>query len=136
MSDTELTNVTICDLDNDVTDSNTVTGRHIVALVSSVTDNSAREVKEAALARRYQINLGPCSSADLIKLVTQDKLDNNRIAAQDVIRALASLKGETTSHKSELQEKISVLNAQLKVDQIMFVDLMFVLSIPYQYSNL
>ena len=69
-------------------------------------------------------------------MVTQDKLDNNRIAAQDVIRALASLKGETTSHKSELQEKISVLNAQLKVDQIMFVDLMFVLSIPYQYSNL
>ena len=70
------TNTYICDLDNDVTDSNTVTGRHIVALVSSVTDNSAREVKEAALARRYQINLGPCSSTDLIKLITQGKLDN------------------------------------------------------------
>ena len=58
-----------------MTDSNTVTDRHIVALVSSVTDNSAREVKEAALARRYQINLGPCSSTDLIKPITQGKLD-------------------------------------------------------------
>ena len=74
-----------------MTDSNTVTGRHIVALVSSVTDNmkkdSAREVKQAALARRYQINLGPCSSTDLIKPITQGKLDNNRIVAQDIIRA-------------------------------------------------
>ena len=123
------TNTYICDLDNDVTDSYTVTGRHIVTLVSSVSDNmkkySAREVKQAALARRYQINLGPCSSTDLIKLITQGKLDNNRIVAQDVIRAyyiwgpaLANLKGKTTSHKSELQEEISVLNAQLKVDQI------------------
>ena len=68
-------------------------------------------------------------------------LENNRIVAQDVIRAydiwgpaLANLKGETTSHKSELQEEISVLNAQLKVDQIMFVDLMFVNSILYLIS--
>ena len=139
------TNTYICDLANDVTDSNTVTGRHIVTLVSSVSDNmkkySTREVKQAALARRYQINLGPCSSTDLIKLITQGKLDNNRIVAQDVIRAydiwgpaLANLKGKTTSHKSELQEEISVLNAQLKVDQIMFVDLMFVNSIPYLVS--
>ena len=42
------TNTYICDLDNDVTDSNTVSGRHIVTLVSSVSDNmkkySVREV--------------------------------------------------------------------------------------------
>ena len=68
-------------------------------------------------------------------------LENNRIVAQDVIRAydiwgpaLANLKGETTSHKSELQEEISVLNAPSKVDQIMFVYLMFVNSIPYHVS--
>ena len=140
------TNTYICDLDNDVIESNTIAGRHIVTLVSTVSDNlkkySVREVKQAALARKYQINLGPCSSTDLIKLVTQGKLDNNRIVAQDIIRAydiwgpaLANLKGKTTSHKSELQEEISVLNAQLKVDQIMFVDLMFVNSIPYLISE-
>ena len=130
------TNTYICDLDNDVIESNTIAGRHIVTLVSTVSDNlkkySVREVKQATLAREYQINLGPCSSTDLIKLVTRGKLDNNRIVAQDVIRAydiwgpaLANLKGKTTSHKLELQEEISVL---------MFVDLMFVNSIPYFIS--
>ena len=139
------TNTYIRDLNNDVTDSNTVTGRHIVTLVSSVSDNmkkySARDVKQAALARKYQINSGSCSSTDPMKLITQGKLDNNRMVAQDVIiaydiwgPALANLKGKTTSHKSELQEEISVLNAQLKVDQIMFVDLMFVNSILYLIS--
>ena len=136
----------ICDLDNDVIDSDIIAGRHIVTLVSTISDNlkkySVRKVKKAALARKYQINLGPCSSTDQIKLVTQGKLDNNRIFAQDVIRAydiwgpaLANLKGKTTSHKSVLQEEISVFNAQLKVDQIMFVDLMFVNSIPYLISE-
>ena len=46
----------------------------------------------------------------------------------------ANLKGKTISHKSELQEEISVLNAQLKLDQIFFIDLMFVNSIPYLIS--
>ena len=139
------TNTYIRDLNNDVTDSNTVTGRHIVTLVSSVSDNmkkySARDVKQAALARKYQINSGSCSSTDPMKLITQGKLDNNRMVAQEVIiaydiwgPALANLKGKTTSHKSELQEEISVLNAPSKVDQIMFVYLMFVNSIPYHVS--
>ena len=74
-----------------MTDSNTIASRHIVTLVSTGSDNfkkySAREVKQAALARKYQINLGSCSSTDLIKLVTKSKLDNYRIVAQDVIRA-------------------------------------------------
>ena len=85
------TNTYIRDLNNDVTDSNTVTGRHIVTLVSSVSDNmkkySARDVKQAALARKYQINSGSCSSTDPMKLITQGKLDNNRMVAQDVIIA-------------------------------------------------
>ena len=49
--------------------------------------------------------------------------------------SISQPKRQTTSHKSELQEEISVLNAQLKVDQIMFVDLMFVNSIPYLISE-
>ena len=57
-------NVNVCDLDNDVIDSNTVSGRHIVTLVSSVSDNmkkySTREVpthirfRDAASARNSQ----------------------------------------------------------------------------------
>ena len=124
---------------------NSIAGKHIVTLVSTVTQNkkkySKREIKQAALARRYQINLGPCTSTELIKLITRGKLDNNRIVAQDVIRAydiwgpaLANLKGKTTSHKTELQEEISILDKQLKTDQIMFVDLMFVNSVAYLIS--
>ena len=85
------TNTYICDLDNDVIKSNTIAGRHIVTLVSTVSANSkkysVREVKQAALARKYQINLGPCNRTDLIEIVTQGKLDNNKLVAQDVIRA-------------------------------------------------
>ena len=113
------TNTYICDLDNDVIESNTIAGRHIVTLLSTVSDNlkkySVIEVKQAALARNYQINLGPFSSTDLIKLVIQGKLDNNRIVAQDVIRAY-DIWGPALANLKGLQEEISVLNAQLKVD--------------------
>ena len=85
------TNTYICDLECDVTDCYSIAGRHIVTLVTTVTENkkkySKREVKQAALARKYQINLGPCNSTDLIKSITRGKLDNNKIVAQDVIRA-------------------------------------------------
>ena len=60
-------------------------------------------------------------------------LENNRIVAQDVIRAY-DIWGPALANLKGLQEEISVLNAQLKVDQIMFVDLMFVNSIPYLIS--
>ena len=36
------TNTYTCDLDSDVTDSNTVAGRHIVTLVSTVSDTSIK----------------------------------------------------------------------------------------------
>ena len=79
-----------------------------MTLVTTVAQNkqkySHREIKAAAIARTYQI-LGPCSDGQLIKLISRGKLDNNRVVAQDVIRALdiwgpslANIKGKTVSH--------------------------------------
>ena len=43
---------------------------------------------------------------------------------------MGSLKGKTTSHKSELEEEMPVVDRQL-LNQVMYIDLMFVNSIPY-----
>ena len=74
-------------------------------------------------------------------MISREKLDNNRVVAQDIIRALdiwgpslANLKGKTVSHKAELQEEITTLTNQFKADQTIFVDLMFVNSVPYLIS--
>ena len=139
------TNTYVCDLDSDVTDSTYILTKDRIVLVSTVTDRkkkySHREIKAAALARTYQNNLGPCSDGELIKLISRGKLDNNRVVAQDVIRALdiwgpslANLKGKTVSHKAELQEDIATLTNQFKPDQTMFVDLMFVNGVAYIIS--
>ena len=136
------TNTYVCNLDTDVTTNKHV---HRTILVSSVIENkkkySHREIKAAALARTYQNNLGPCSEGQLIKLISRGKLDNNKIVAQDVIRALdiwgpslANVKGKTVSHKAELQEEIVTLSNQIKADQTMFVDLMFVNGVSYLIS--
>ena len=130
------TNTYVCDLDTDIADSRYILARDRVILVSTVAENkkkySHREIKAAAVARTYQNNLGPCSEGELIKLITRGKLDNNRVVAQDVLRALdiwgpslSNTKGKTVSHKAELQEEISIIN-NIKADQTMFVDLMFV----------
>ena len=62
------------------------------------------------------------------------------MVAQDVVRALdiwgpslSNLKGKTVSHKTELQDEITILH-DIKADQTMFLDLMFVNSIPYFIS--
>ena len=59
---------------------------------------------------------------------------------QDVVRALdifgpdlGFLKGITTSHKAELEEEMPVVDRQF-LNQIMYIDLMFVNSIPYLVS--
>ena len=46
---------------------------------------------------------------------------------------MGSLKGKITSHKAELEEEIPVVDRQF-LNQIMYIDLMFVISIPYLVS--
>ena len=46
---------------------------------------------------------------------------------------MGSLKGKTTSHKAELEEVMPVVDRQF-LNQIMYIDLMFVNSIPYLVS--
>ena len=74
---------------------------------------SHKEIEAAAIARTYQNNLGPCRDGELIKMISRGKLDNNRVVAQDVVRAsdiwspsLANLKGKTVSHSIELNYRI------------------------------
>ena len=139
------TNTYVCNLDSDVADSKYINFKERVTLATTVAQNkqkySHREIKAAAIARTYQNNLGPCSDGELIKLISREKLDNNRVVAQDVIRALdiwgpslANLKGKTVSHKAELQEEITTLTNQFKADQTMLVDLIFVNNVPYSIS--
>lgn len=101
---------------------------------------TARQVKSAELAKEYQRKLGYASPGQLIKLIGQGKLDKSDITAQDVVRALdisgpdlGSLKEKTTSQKTELEEEMPVVDRQF-LNQIMYIDLMFVNSIPYLVS--
>ena len=98
----------VCNLDSDVADSKYINFEERVTLVTTVAQNKQkyrdREIKAAAIARTYQNNLGPCSDGELIKLISRGKLDNYRVVAQDVIRALdiwgpslANLQGQTVS---------------------------------------
>ena len=131
----------VCGLDSDVADSKYINFKERVTLVTTVAQNKQKKIKAAAIARTYQNNLGPCSDGELIKLISRGKLDNNKVVAQDVIRALdnwgpslANLKGKTVSHKAQLQEEIATFTNQFKAAQIMFVDLMFVNRVPYLIS--
>jgi hypothetical protein len=85
-------------------------------LVTTVSDKkkkySARQIKQADLAREYQRKLGYASSGQLIKMIGQGKLNNGKISAQDVVRALdiygpdlGSLKGKTTSQRPQSEEE-------------------------------
>ena len=76
----------------------------------------------------------------LVLQIGQGKLDKSDITAQDVVRALdifgpnlGSLKVKTTSHKAQLEEEMPVADRQF-LNQIMYIDLMFVNSIPYLVS--
>ena len=159
------TNTYVCDIDNDVFDKSHISqyertyckGRtynterthnnrtNKTILTTTVENNkkkySHRQIRDAARARQYQNNLGPCTDGELIKLITRGKLDNNRVVTQDILRAhdiwgpsLANLKGKTVSHKAEIQDEICDNTINNKSDQTMFVDLMFVNGIPYLIS--
>ena len=133
------TNIYLCDLDSNVSYKSVAFDKSI--MVITVKDKkklyTARQVKSAELAREYQRKLGYASPGQLIKLIGQGKLDKNNITAQDVVRALdifgpdlGSLKGKTTGHKAELEDELPVIKTQF-LNQIMYIDLMFVNSLPY-----
>ena len=110
-------------------------------MVTTVKDKkkqyTVRQVKSAELAREYQRKLDYTSPGQLIKLIGQGKLGRNTITAQDVVRTLdifvpdlGSLKGNTTSHKAQIEEELPIMNRQF-LNQIIYIDLMFVNSLPY-----
>jgi hypothetical protein len=83
---------------------------------------SARQIKQADLAREYQRKLGYASPGQLIKMIGQGKLNNGKISAQDVVRALdiygpdlGSLKGKTISHRPQLEEEPEIINQQFRI---------------------
>ena len=138
------TNIYLCDLDKNISYKNVNFDNSISVMVTTVTDKkklyTVRQVKAAELAREYQRKLGYASPGQLIKLIGQGKLEKSNITAQDVVRALdifgpdlGSLKGKTTSHKAELEEELPVMHRQF-LNQIMYIDLMFVNSLPYLIS--
>ena len=99
---------------------------------------TVREIKQAELAKEYQRKLGYSSPGQLIKMIGHGALDKGSIVAQDVLRAidifgpdLGSLKGKTTSQKAELEEEIPVIVSVQSEVQTMYIDIMFVSSIPY-----
>ena len=137
------TNIYLCDLDRNVIYKNVSIDESNMVLTVRYKKKlyTARQVKSAELAREYQRKLGYASPGQLIKLIGQGKLDKSVITAQDVVRALdifgpdlGSLKGKTTSHKSELEEEVPAVVDRQFLNQIMYIDLMFVNSIPYLIS--
>ena len=83
----------------------------------TVRENKLRYTKrqnaQADTAREYQRKLGYSTEQQLIKLISRNKLTNNKITSQDVMRSmdiygpsLGGLKGKTTSHKSPINAEI------------------------------
>ena len=87
---------------------------------------TVREVRDATLARDYQRRLGYASAAQTIKMISQGNLTNSKVTARDVHRArdiwgpdLGSLKGNTTSHKAKLEEKLPHTGREHEIEQTM-----------------
>ena len=110
----KLSNIYACDL-------NTMVSKPKSMLVTTVSERMSkythRQIKHAELAREYKRKLGYASTGQLIKLISQGKLANCDVRAQDVVRALdiwgpdlGSLKGKTPSHKAQIEDELPVLN--------------------------
>ena len=128
------TNIYLCDLDTMV---NVPKSIMVVTVNDKKKKYTARQVKQAELAREYQRKLGYASPGQLIKMIGQGQLVKSNISAQDVVRALdiwgpdlGSLKGKTTSHKAQLEEELPLIKQQFE-DQTMYLDLMFVNGLPF-----
>ena len=136
-------NIYTCDIDNMTMDKDYIDMVPKNIMIASVAENikkyTKREVSKARKAADVMRRLGHASPGQLIKLISQGKIDNIDFVAQDISRAidiwgpdLGSLKGKTTSHKAELQAEIT--RTGIKPDQVMHIDLMFVNGIPYLLS--
>ena len=87
--------------------------KNSVLNIAAVSDRkkkyTIRQIQQAELAGEYQRKSGYSSPGQLFKMISNGKLDNGKIVAQDVLRSidifgpdLGSLKGKTSSHKAEL----------------------------------
>ena len=119
--------------------------KKLKVLSLTVQENKLKYTKlqnsQADKAREYQRKLGYSTEQQLIKLVNRNKLTNNKITAQDVMRSLdiygpslGGLKGKTTSHKSPIQTEIELVKSIVQTDQTMCSDLMFVNGRPFFVS--
>ena len=128
-------NLYICDL-------NTMVSKPKVMLVTTVRDKmlkyTQRHVKQAELAKGYKRKSGYASTGQLIKLISQGKIANCNITAQDVVRAfdiwgpdLDCLKGKTPSHKAQIEDEQPILDPLQDKNKIMYIDLMFVNGNPF-----
>ena len=134
----ESTNMYQCNLDTIVTECMPL---FVMTVDEKKKKYTIREVRDASLARDYQRRLGYASAAQTIKMISQGQLTNSKVTARDVHRAidiwgpdLGSLKGKTTSHKAKLEEKLPYTGKENEIEQIMYIDIMFVNKIPYLVS--
>jgi hypothetical protein len=140
-------NIYICDIDKMTMDKDYIDKVPKNIFIASVAENikkyTKRQVNKARKAADVMRRLGHASPGQLIKLISQGKIDNTDFVAQDISRAidtwgpdLGSLKGKTTSHKAELEAEIS--RTGITPDQVMHTDLMLyhIYGIPYLWDTI
>ena len=131
----ESSNTYQCNLDTMVTE---CTPMLVMTVAEKMKKYTVREVRDAELAKDYQRRLGYASAAQTIKLLSQGQLTNSKVTARDVHRAidiwgpdLGCLKGKTTSHQAKIEEKLPITGREHEIEQIMYIDIMFVNQSPY-----
>jgi hypothetical protein len=117
-----------------------------LTLITTVSNNEAdystREVKAAQNARTLSRRLGYATPRDLIKMINNGTLLNCPVTTADVLRAeniygrdIAALKGKTTRRSSTPISEGEKLVVQVRANQDLHIDIMFIDGLPFLLSK-